>query len=86
MDDVLHQGDLGPYPDMFPVYKGFCPDDVLYLGTRGTVPLTVDSKWHFKFFMEYEYRFLLDVFCDYCKFLAEVIITISRLLLSIFLK
>jgi hypothetical protein len=47
----------------------------------------VDTKWHFHFFVKYDYRFLLDVIIALiATFFAKAIIAISRLSLSISLE
>jgi hypothetical protein len=44
----------------------------------------VDTKWRFQFFAKYDYRFLLDVIIAIIAiFIAQAIIAISRLSLSI---
>jgi hypothetical protein len=51
------------------------------------VAVRVDTKWRFKFFAKYDYRFLLDVIIAIiATFFAKAIIAISRLSLSISLE
>jgi hypothetical protein len=54
---------------------------LLFYGIR------VDTKWRFKFFAKYDYRFLLDVIIAIITtFFAKAIIAISRLSLHISLE
>ncbi len=56
-------------------------------GVLGVNVTRVDTNWRFQFFAKYDNRFLLDVIIAIiATFFAKVIITISRLSLSISLE
>jgi hypothetical protein len=51
---------------------------------QGTDIIRVDTKWRYRFFAKYDYRFMLDVIIAIItNFFVKAIIVISRLSLSI---